>query len=221
MEFQTEKDKEKVKKVSKFVEKTTGKTIEEFLKTRKWKDKTIARHLFENNIDDTDKKQLQSKITNEHVLDNRTHEEYALNVALSWFIEDAIIEILNKNGINAEKMGTDKDRSFDVFSSDSPDIYIPEKDKYFEIITNYANAFISRKTIALRDNKYENLKMFESGIIIYDFPSNRFFVSNDVSKETVLKKAYNNSFGKITTNVSINDSPLDINDFIRKMKEVS
>ena len=97
MYFQSEREKEKITKVNSFVKSLTGLSLEKFISSSTWQDKEVALKLIKNNISSEDKQYLYSTITNAHILDNRTQEQYCLNVTLSWAIEDAIMFALKKS----------------------------------------------------------------------------------------------------------------------------
>jgi hypothetical protein len=215
MYFQSEREKEKITKVNSFVKSLTGLSLEKFISSSTWQDKEVALKLIKNNISSEDKQYLYSTITNAHILDNRTQEQYCLNVTLSWAIEDAIMFALKKSKQSVIFSGTDGTRGFNSFSSNTPDIYFPKSQKYFEIITNYYSGFKETKTIALRDNKYENLIMFNSGVILYDFSTKAFYVVENIAKEKPVTTKYNYSFGKKTTSIKIEDEPLTIQKLIK------
>ena len=221
MKFQSSKEMEKIRKVQSFVKNMGEKSIESYIESSDWKDKKIALDVVKNNPTEEDKKYLSSILTNSHVLDNRSPEQYALNVALSWVIEDLIVSRLNSDKIDVEFAGTDKNRTFDYFSSNSPDIYFKKKNKYFEIITNYYYGFKSSKTIALRDNKYENLIMFNSGILLYDFSTNFFYIVDNVSKEKPISEETNKYFGKKVITIKIDSAPLTYNMLVKKLSVFS
>ena len=208
MYFQTEREKEKIRKVDSFIKTMTGTSLEKTISSSTWQDKDVALKLVKNNITEEDKKYLYSILTNAHILDNRTPEEYALNVTLSWAIEDTIVNMLNKDKNNVIFSGTDGGRGFDSFSSNTPDVYFPKKQKYFEIITSYYPKPETPKTIVLRDNKYENLIMFNSGIILYDFATKAFYIVDNVAKIKPLSTKFNYSFGKKVTSIEVANKPL-------------
>ncbi len=208
MYFQTEKEKEKVEKVNAFIKTMIGTSIEKYISSSTWQDKNIALRLIKNNVTEEDKKYLYSILTNTHILDNRTPEEYGLNVALSWAIEDSLVYMLTKDKHNVIFSGTDGTRGFDSFASNTPDIYFPKKQKYFEIITSYYSGTSKTRTIALRDNKYENLIMFNSGIILYDFTTRSFYLLDNVAKVKPISTGFNYSFGKKVTSIPLENEAL-------------
>lgn len=198
--FQTEYHRNRIELVSSFVKNITGYELTGFIKTLGWKDKLLSLHLINDTLTDKETSTIYecSGGANKHRMDNRNPAEFYLNLVLGWGVENAIIFYLRKNKIKAVCSGSDNQRSIqNSFVTNTPDLSVLPSKKFIEVVMS----FYDTGMLALRDNKYLNLKMYNSSLLGINLQTQKAIFIKDIGKITPASTGYNNKFGKPTTNI--------------------
>lgn len=222
MKFHTDKIKNKIYLVDKFTKSIANKDIISYVKSSNWKIKDLAIRLIQDRETEKDEQYLNSSLTSSHRQDYRTTEQMALNIILGWVVEDAIKDKLNMLKIKTKNSGTDGNRDFNKFVTNLPDLKanLKSKDQYIEVVMGYTGREMS-DGVSLRDNKYENLLMFNSYLLGIDLKNEKMFFITDLNKRKVGEKQYNSGFGKLTRTVELKTSDfLDYSEGLKKIQTV-
>lgn len=196
-----EKMGKKIELVNRFLKKTLKTDIVSYIKISKWKDKSLILRLVQNKMTANDITTLNQTLSNSHRMDYRTPEQLALNLVLGWVVEDAIRDKLLSMSVKIQNSGTDGERKFNSVATNIPDL-VANGEKYLEVVMGYTSAE-KKYGIALRDNKYENLKEFNSALVGVDLLEEKLYIIKNIGKKEVGPKEFNPRFGKMTQSIPV------------------
>jgi len=167
-----------------------------------WTDKHTAKNLITNSLTPAQEKYLEKTLTNLHIMDNRTKIEFAKNLVVNWLLEDAIVEIFNRNildtGLTIYPNGNDADRKFSKRATEDPDFVITDENdnivSFIELKADYSGFVTSAMSVDLRDNGYENLRKHNGYLLVIDFPNQTFYFDSiyNLPAEHINNPAWNN-----------------------------
>lgn len=204
----------------KIIEKNTGKSLTDFLEDKNWSiEIDLVIDLINNDIDEQQATYLEEVLGSlDHLKDNRSSQEYALDLLAGWMIEDLLIELL-KQEFEIKRDSADKRREFLQNPEASSDLSISLKDQDVPLeITHDNSGFWQREEewSTLRDKKFENLKKENALVLGLDINNEDFFLQW-VEELDKIGKSYNS---KINKNVSkVNLGPVKFYD-IKKLENV-
>lgn len=181
LKFLTDKYKNKIEIVEDFLASNVNISISDFIKRTYDKQKSILfLDLVKDSLSVDETNYLRSKLGKSgHLRDQRSCEEYALDLVLGWIMEDAILKILDKLGFPCSLASEDRNREFLKSPKATPDYDIlSSNNKKFklELVNDFTGFWKKKKKIHLRDNKYNKLKEDDGILLGIDFINKEFFV---------------------------------------------
>lgn len=183
----------KIKYIIDFVKFCTNMNVDAFLKSKKWTediDMCLRIFYFQSTLED--KEYLEQKIKNKHLIDRRTLVEFAFTLICGWIVEDALAYYLTSLGWEVYLSSKDSKRQFlKQPKSDSDFCIIVNNKKFFiEQISDFTNQWYSKGYIALRDNKYPNLKKEKAYLLGIDFVHHSFIFESVLNQEVTKESLY-------------------------------
>jgi len=173
----SEKYRKKAQFTKDLVHENTGETVSRFIERNNW---SISRELCRRLLDDELKQEDRSKLSVledlDHLKDERSNYEYALDLIMGWMIEDLIIDLINQETLHAS---ADKDREFLENPEADADLEIDLENNSIplEIVNDYTGFWKNKRELSnLRDSKFQNLKEEDALILGIDMENRKILL---------------------------------------------
>jgi hypothetical protein len=178
--FQDEKYANKAKITGELVKKNTDLTVAEFVKEEGWNEEaSLIKHLINDELTDEENDYLEEKLGNlSHLKDDRSNEEYALDLITGWLIEDVFVHLLSESH-EVERSSADSEREFLGSPDADSDLAVTiDGDKTPLEVTHDNSGFWQREGVwsTLRDGKFENLREEDALILGLDMENEEVFI---------------------------------------------
>jgi len=204
--FQNKKYGNKAQISEDLVKRNSGLSIAEFVDEQCWNEDTeLITHLIKDNLTENEFAYLEEKLGDlGHLKDNRSCEEYALDLVTGWLIEDIFVYILS-NKHDVERQSADKEREFLGSPNADSDLAITINDKETPLeVTHDNSGFWQREEVwsTLRDSKFENLKDENALILGLDMKNKEIFLLW-AQKADKIGKEYNQRINKQASKINL------------------
>jgi hypothetical protein len=203
--FQSRKYKRKACFVKDLVKENTGETVSEFIQRKNWSIReNLCLNLLDNDLNDEDRRELSVLEDLNHLKDDRSNAEYALDLITAWILEDLISEMIEKETCHAS---ADKDREFLENPEANSDLEINLEDRNvpLEIVNDYTGFWKNQREMSnLRDHKFQNLKD-ENALILGIDLENRYILLIPARNAEKEGKKYNPRINKQASIINLEE----------------
>lgn len=203
--FQDKKYANKAQISEELVKKNSGLSIAEFVDEEDWNENTeLITHLIKDKLTENEASYLEEKLGDlGHLRDNRSCEEYALDLITGWLIEDIFVYLLTDHDV--ERQSADKEREFLASPDADSDLAVKINDEEVPLeVTHDNSGFWQREEVwsTLRDSKFENLKDENALILGLDMKNEEIFVLW-AQKADKIGKEYNHRINKEASKINL------------------
>jgi len=206
--FHDDRTEQKVDFVEHLVELNTDMAVRSFIEREGWNENTdLAVNLLKDELTNEHIDYLEEKLGDlEHLKDQRSDPEYALELVMGWLIEDVILDILSDEH-DVSRGSADSEREFLASPDATADLEVNVEGEEVPIeITQDYTGFWQRKgeSSNLRDNKFKNLIDEGALILGLDIENEELFLikAEEADKEG---KQYNPRINKQASIINLDN----------------
>ena len=211
--FQSRKYKKKAEFAEELILKNTGEKASEFIERKNWNiSKELCIRVLSDQLTKEDRKDLSVLDNLDHLKDDRSNPEYALDLILGWMLEDLLSEMIDQETFHTS---ADKNREFLKNPKANSDLKIKLKTNSIplEIVNDYSGFWKRHGEMSnLRDSKFQNLRAENALILGIDMKNKKFVLINADEADKKGKK-YNKKINKEASIINLKDEKFyDIKD---------